>query len=94
MFAAGTGERGAPALGIDDAQLPQPPVGVGLGEGVDGFPGRLALGQAFETFRPVIDVGVRLGGHRTDAGLGHGTTLPTAKNLLCTATPRSPVFGS
>src|SRR5262245_61196903 len=24
----------------------------------------------------------------------HGTTLPTPRNRLCTATPRSPVFGS
>ena len=70
MFAAGAGERGTPALGIDDAQLPQASVRIGLGQGVRGLLGRLALGQALEAVRAVVDVGVRLGGHGADAGLG------------------------
>jgi hypothetical protein len=68
--AAGAGEGGGPAVGVDDAHLADLVVGIQAAEGVEDVGCRLVGTQQLQPHRAVLAGGERLAADRPDAGLG------------------------
>ena len=81
VVAAGAGERGAPAGGVDDAELPLVAAVVGLGQALDDLLGRQALPQQREAIGAVARIRVRLRRDGAHPGLRPGDDRPDGQEL-------------